>query len=276
VVEVDQKPIGRTPRSTPATYIGVLPLIRELFAELPESKMRGYSPGWFSFNIPGGRCEACQGQGQVCLSMHFMPDVFVPCEVCHEKRFSPEAQKVQYKGKSISEVLEMTAAEALEFFQNHRLIRQKLELLCRVGLDYITLGQSSTTLSGGEAQRVKLAYELGKRSTGKTLYILDEPTTGLHFEDVRKLLELLHELVDQGNTVVVIEHQLDVIASADFVIDLGPGAGPKGGELVATGSPLEVAQAPSSRTGQYLKKYFEQQGHEVSKKVIKTSASQFV
>jgi excinuclease ABC subunit A len=253
VIDIDQSPIGRTPRSNPATYTGLFTPIRELFTELPEAKIRGYGPGRFSFNVKGGRCEACQGDGLVKIEMHFLPDVFVPCEVCKGKRYNRETLEVHFRGKSIAEVLDMTVSDALEFFENQPRIRQKLQTLDDVGLGYVHLGQSATTLSGGEAQRVKLAAELSKRDTGRTLYILDEPTTGLHFEDVRLLLEVLHRLVDRGNTVLVIEHNLDVIKTADWIIDLGPEGGTRGGTIVAAGTPEDVAGVPGSYTGQYLK-----------------------
>jgi excinuclease ABC subunit A len=254
VIDIDQSPIGRTPRSNPATYTGLFTPIRELFTFLPESKMRGYGPGRFSFNVKGGRCEACQGDGLVKVEMHFLPDVYVPCEVCKGRRYNRETLEVRYKGKSIADVLDLTVADALEFFEAQPRIRSKLELLNDVGLGYIHLGQPATTLSGGEAQRVKLATELAKRDTGRTLYILDEPTTGLHFEDVRLLLEVLHRLVDKGNTVVVIEHNLDVVKTADWVIDLGPEGGERGGEVVAAGTPEQIAQVRGSFTGQFLRK----------------------
>ena len=254
VVGIDQSPIGRTPRSNPATYTGLFNDIRDLFASTSDARTRGYGPGRFSFNVKGGRCEACCGDGLVKIEMHFLPDVYVPCEVCHGKRYNRETLEVLYKGKNISEVLDMTADEAVEFFENLPKIRRKAETLVQVGLGYVKLGQSSTTLSGGEAQRVKLATELAKRSTGKTIYILDEPTTGLHTDDVRKLLEVLQRLVDSGNTVVVIEHNLDVIKCADHLIDLGPEGGDGGGTIVCTGTPEEVAACRSSFTGQYLKK----------------------
>jgi excinuclease ABC subunit A len=253
VIDIDQSPIGRTPRSNPATYTGLFTPIRELFAELPEAKIRGYGPGRFSFNVKGGRCEACQGDGLVKIEMHFLPDVYVPCEVCKGKRYNRETLEVRFRGKSIADVLELTVEDALHFFENQPRIRQKLETVNDVGLGYIHLGQSATTLSGGEAQRVKLATELSKRDTGRTLYILDEPTTGLHFEDVRLLLDVLHRLVDRGNTVLVIEHNLDVIKTADWIIDLGPEGGTRGGTIVAAGTPEEVAAVEASHTGQYLK-----------------------
>jgi len=253
VIDIDQSPIGRTPRSNPATYTGLFAPIRDLFASLPESKLRGYGPGRFSFNVKGGRCEACQGDGLVKVEMHFLPDVYVPCEVCKGRRYNRETLEVRYKGKSIADVLELTVADALEFFSSQPRVSAKLELLNDVGLGYIHLGQAATTLSGGEAQRVKLATELSKRDTGRTLYILDEPTTGLHFEDVRLLLEVLHRLVDKGNTVVVIEHNLDVIKTADWVIDLGPEGGVGGGRVVVAGTPEQVARAPQSHTGVFLR-----------------------
>lgn len=253
VIEIDQKPIGRTPRSTPATYIGLLPVIRELYAQLPESKLRGYGPGRFSFNTKGGRCETCQGHGQIRMEMHFLTDVYVPCDVCGTQRYNKETLAIKFKDKNISDVLNMAVTEALDFFKSHPLIYKKLETLNRVGLSYMTLGQSSTTLSGGEAQRVKLSKELSKRSTGKTLYILDEPTTGLHFEDIRKLVELLQELTEQGNTVLVIEHNLEVIKTADFVLDLGPDGGNGGGEIVAMGTPESVAKNNRSEIAKFLK-----------------------
>jgi excinuclease ABC subunit A len=254
VIDIDQSPIGRTPRSNPATYTGLFTPIRELFTQLPDAKMRGYGPGRFSFNVKGGRCEACQGDGLVKIEMHFLPDVYVPCEVCKGRRYNRETLEVRYKGRSIADVLDLTVEDALEFFANQRRIAEKLELLNDVGLGYIHLGQAATTLSGGEAQRVKLATELAKRDTGRTLYILDEPTTGLHFEDVRLLLDVLHRLVDKGNSVVVIEHNLDVIKTADWIIDLGPEGGEGGGLVVATGTPEEVAGVPDSQTGTFLRK----------------------
>ena len=254
VIDIDQSPIGRTPRSNPATYTGLFTPIRELFTYLPESKLRGYGPGRFSFNVKGGRCEACQGDGLVKVEMHFLPDVYVPCEVCKGRRYNRETLEVRYKGKSIADVLDLTVADALDFFEHQPRIRTKLELLNDVGLGYIHLGQSATTLSGGEAQRVKLATELAKRDTGRTLYILDEPTTGLHFEDVRLLLEVLHRLVDKGNTVVVIEHNLDVVKTADWVIDLGPEGGELGGRVVAAGPPEKIVQSKGSHTGEFMRK----------------------
>jgi excinuclease ABC subunit A len=257
VIDIDQSPIGRTPRSNPATYTGLFTPIRELFAELPDAKIRGYGPGRFSFNVKGGRCEACQGDGLVKIEMHFLPDVYVPCEVCKGKRYNRETLEVRFRGLNVSDVLELTVEDALAFFENQPRIRQKLETLNDVGLGYIHLGQSATTLSGGEAQRVKLATELSKRDTGRTFYILDEPTTGLHFEDVRLLLEVLHRLVDRGNTVLVIEHNIDVIKTADWIIDLGPEGGTRGGALVAAGTPEDVAQVEASYTGNYLRPLFE-------------------
>ncbi len=257
VIDIDQRPIGRTPRSNPATYTGAFTPIRDWFAGLPEAKARGYKPGRFSFNVKGGRCEACQGDGVIKIEMHFLPDVYVECETCKGKRYNRETLEIQFKGKSIADVLDMTVEDAQEFFKAVPSIREKMDALMRVGLGYIKVGQQATTLSGGEAQRVKLSKELSKRSTGRTLYILDEPTTGLHFEDVRKLLEVLHELVDQGNSVVVIEHNLDVIKTADHIIDIGPEGGDGGGEIVATGTPEEVAAEPRSHTGRYLKPMLE-------------------
>ena len=254
VIDIDQTPIGRTPRSNPATYTGLFTPIRELFAEMPEAKLRGYGPGRFSFNVKGGRCEACQGDGLVKIEMHFLPDVYVTCEQCRGKRYNRETLDVKFRGKSITEVLDLTVEDALEVFENQPRIHHKLQTLMDVGLGYIHLGQSATTLSGGEAQRVKLATELSKRDTGRTLYILDEPTTGLHFEDVRVLLEVLHKLVDKGNTVLVIEHNLDVIKTADWIVDLGPEGGSGGGTIVAEGTPEQVAKVKASHTGRYLAK----------------------
>ncbi|SDN87423.1 Excinuclease ABC subunit A [Lutimaribacter pacificus] len=253
VIDIDQRPIGRTPRSNPATYTGAFTPIRDWFAGLPEAKARGYKPGRFSFNVKGGRCEACQGDGVIKIEMHFLPDVYVECETCKGARYNRETLEIRFKGKSIADVLDMTVEEAQEFFKAVPSIREKMDALVRVGLGYIKVGQQATTLSGGEAQRVKLSKELAKRSTGRTLYILDEPTTGLHFEDVRKLLEVLHELVEAGNTVVVIEHNLDVIKTADWIIDIGPEGGDGGGEIVATGTPEDVAGVERSHTGRYLK-----------------------
>ena len=253
VIDIDQRPIGRTPRSNPATYTGAFTPIRDWFAGLPEAKARGYKPGRFSFNVKGGRCEACQGDGVIKIEMHFLPDVYVTCETCKGARYNRETLEVRFKGKSIADVLDMTVEDAQAFFKAVPSIREKMDALMRVGLGYIKVGQQATTLSGGEAQRVKLSKELSRRSTGRTLYILDEPTTGLHFEDVRKLLEVLHELVDQGNSVVVIEHNLDVVKTADWIIDIGPEGGDGGGELVAVGTPEEVAEEPRSHTGRYLK-----------------------
>ena len=254
VITIDQSPIGRTPRSNPATYTGVFTPIRDLFSQIPEAKIRGYDPGRFSFNVKGGRCEACEGDGLVRIEMHFLPDVYVECEECHGRRYNSQALEIHYKGKNISDVLEMTSEEAMNFFEKVPAIHQKLKVLCEVGLGYIHLGQSATTLSGGEAQRIKLATELSRRSTGRTLYILDEPTTGLHFDDVKRLLQVLSELVDRGNTVLVIEHNMDVIKCADWVIDLGPEGGDKGGELVAVGTPQEIIKSKRSYTGAWLKK----------------------
>ncbi|MEW2916926.1 excinuclease ABC subunit UvrA [Ruegeria sp. ANG10] len=257
VIDIDQRPIGRTPRSNPATYTGAFTPIRDWFAGLPEAKARGYKPGRFSFNVKGGRCEACQGDGVIKIEMHFLPDVYVTCETCKGARYNRETLEIKFKGKSIADVLDMTVEDAQEFFKAVPSIRDKMDALARVGLGYIKVGQQATTLSGGEAQRVKLSKELSKRSTGRTLYILDEPTTGLHFEDVRKLLEVLHELVDQGNTVVVIEHNLDVVKTADHIIDIGPEGGDGGGEIVATGTPEDVAAVECSHTGRYLKQMLE-------------------
>jgi len=255
VIDIDQSPIGRTPRSNPATYTGVFNDVRDLFASTNDAKIRGYGPGRFSFNVKGGRCEACNGDGLVKIEMHFLADVYVPCEVCQGQRYNRETLEIQYKGKNIAQVLDMTAEEAVDFFENLPKIRRKVQTLVEVGLGYIKLGQSSTTLSGGEAQRVKLATELARISTGRTIYILDEPTTGLHSADVHKLIDVLQQLVDAGNTVLVIEHNLDVIKTADYIIDLGPEGGDQGGYVVATGTPEEVAQAVGSYTGEYLKRY---------------------
>ena len=257
IINIDQSPIGRTPRSNPATYTGVFDYIRDIFANTNEAKLRGYQKGRFSFNVAGGRCEACQGDGVLKIEMHFLPDVYVPCEVCKGKRYNKETLEVKYKGKSISDILEMTVEEALDFFANVPKIKQKIQTLYDVGLGYIKLGQPSTTLSGGEAQRIKLATELSKRPTGKTLYILDEPTTGLHIADVHKLVDILQRLVDTGNTIVVIEHNLDLIKTADYIIDLGPEGGDNGGEIVATGTPEQIIKNDRSYTGKFLKKYLE-------------------
>jgi excinuclease ABC subunit A len=253
VVNVDQSPIGRTPRSNPATYTGLFTPIRELFAGVPNARERGYGAGRFSFNVKGGRCEACQGDGVLKVEMHFLPDIYVPCDVCHGRRYNRETLEIQYKGRNIHEVLDMTVEQATEFFNAVPILARKLQTLVDVGLGYIKLGQSATTLSGGEAQRVKLALELSKRDTGRTLYILDEPTTGLHFHDIDLLLRVLHRLRDHGNTIVVIEHNLDVIKTADWVIDLGPEGGDGGGQMVAAGPPEEIARNPASHTGRYLK-----------------------
>jgi len=257
IINIDQSPIGRTPRSNPATYTGVFDFIRDIFAGTNEAKLRGYQKGRFSFNVPGGRCEACNGDGILKIEMHFLPDIYVPCEVCKGKRYNKETLEVKYKGKNISDILDMTVEEALEFFANIPRIKQKIQTLYDVGLGYIKLGQPSTTLSGGEAQRIKLATELSKRSTGKTLYILDEPTTGLHIADVHKLVDILQRLVDTGNTIIVIEHNLDLIKTADYIIDLGPEGGDNGGEVIAVGTPEQVCRNEKSHTGMFLKKYLE-------------------
>jgi excinuclease ABC subunit A len=253
VIEVDQSPIGRTPRSNPATYTGVFSDIRTLFTELPESKIRGYKPGRFSFNVKGGRCEDCEGAGMKLIEMDFLPDVHIPCETCKGKRYNRETLEVRFKGKSISDVLDMTVEQAVNFFENQPKILRRIKTLNDVGLGYITLGQHATTLSGGEAQRVKLATELSKKDTGKTFYILDEPTTGLHFQDIEHLLEVLNRLVEKGNTVLIIEHNLDVIKMADYIIDLGPEGGEKGGQIVVEGKPEVVANHPKSYTAKFLR-----------------------
>ena len=253
VIDIDQSPIGRTPRSNPATYTGVFTNIRDWFAGLPEAKARGYTSGRFSFNVAGGRCEACKGDGVMKIEMNFLPDVYVPCDSCNGTRYNRETLQVKFKDKSIADVLDMTIDDAYHFFENIPVIKNKLDLLRRVGLGYIHLGQSAPTLSGGEAQRIKLSKELSKKATGKTLYILDEPTTGLHFEDIKKLLQVLQMLVEQGNTVVVIEHNLDVIKTADYIVDLGPEGGDGGGEIIATGTPEEIVKVARSYTGKYLK-----------------------
>jgi excinuclease ABC subunit A len=258
VIDIDQSPIGRTPRSNPATYTGIFTHIRELFARLPESRMRGYREGRFSFNVKGGRCETCTGEGFVKIEMQFLPDVYIVCEACKGKRYNRDTLEIQYRGKSIADILEMTVTQAIEFFDAHPHIRSKLKVLFDVGLGYIRLGQAATTLSGGEAQRIKLSRELSKRDTGRTFYILDEPTTGLHFVDIEKLLHVLNELIERGNTVIVIEHNLDVIKSADYIIDLGPEGGDKGGTVIAEGSPEAIMSAENSYTGIFLKKYLEE------------------
>jgi excinuclease ABC subunit A len=252
VIDIDQSPIGRTPRSNPATYTGLFTFIRDLFAQLPESRVRGYKPGRYSFNVKGGRCEACEGDGLIKIEMHFLPDIYVTCEVCKGQRYNRETLDVLYKGRSVADVLSMTVDEALAFFDAVPFIKSKLQTLHDVGLHYIKLGQSATTLSGGEAQRVKLSRELSKRATGRTLYILDEPTTGLHFADTQRLLDVLNRLVEAGNTVLVIEHNLDIIRNADWVIDLGPEGGDRGGEIVAEGAPRDIAKSKRSYTGQVL------------------------
>jgi excinuclease ABC subunit A len=253
VIDIDQSPIGRTPRSNPATYTGLFDHIRQLYASTPDAKVRGYKPGRFSFNVKGGRCETCRGDGTIKIEMHFLPDVYVPCEVCKGKRYNRETLEVRFKGKSIADVLEMPVEEALEFFAKIPKLRRRLQTLHDVGLDYVRLGQPATTLSGGEAQRVKLATELQKIATGRTLYVLDEPTTGLHLADIEKLLEVLHRLVDTGNTVLVIEHNLDVVKQADWIVDLGPEGGDAGGEIVATGTPEDVTLVEASHTGRFLR-----------------------
>ena len=255
IINIDQSPIGRTPRSNPATYTGVFDYIRDLFAGTNEAKMRGYEKGRFSFNVPGGRCESCSGDGVHKIEMHFLSDIYVPCEVCKGKRYNKETLEVKYKGKNIADVLDMTVEEALEFFKNLPRIKTKIQALYDVGLGYIKLGQPSTTLSGGEAQRVKLATELSKKATGKTLYILDEPTTGLHIADVHRLVDILQRLVDTGNSILVIEHNLDLIKTADYIIDLGPEGGDKGGQIVAVGTPEQIVRNDQSYTGRFLKKY---------------------
>jgi len=253
VISVDQSPIGRTPRSNPATYTGFFSLIRDIFALVPEAKKRGYSSSRFSFNVEGGRCESCRGNGLIKVEMHFLPDVYVQCDKCKGKRYNDETLGIRYRDKNIAEVLGMTVSDALLFFENIPLLRRKLDLLDEIGLGYLQLGQSATTLSGGESQRIRLSRELGKRSTGSTLYILDEPTTGLHFVDIQRLLDVITMLVDRGNTVVVIEHNLDIIKSADHIIDLGPEGGEQGGTVIAEGTPEEVSANPASYTGRFLK-----------------------
>ncbi|MDH4276060.1 MAG: ATP-binding cassette domain-containing protein, partial [Gammaproteobacteria bacterium] len=258
VIDIDQSPIGRTPRSNPATYTGLFTPIRELFSGVPESRARGYDPGRFSFNVKGGRCEACEGDGVIKVEMHFLPDIYVACDVCKGKRYNRETLEIKYKGKNIYEVLEMTIEDALVYFEPVPVIARKLQTLVDVGLSYVRLGQSATTLSGGEAQRVKLAKELSKRDTGNTLYILDEPTTGLHFHDIQQLLHVLHRLRDANNTIVIIEHNLDVIKTADWLIDLGPEGGDKGGTILATGTPEDIANEPASHTGRFLRPLLQQ------------------
>jgi len=257
VVDIDQSPIGRTPRSNPATYTGLFTPIRELFAATPEARARGYTPGRFSFNVKGGRCEACQGDGVIKVEMHFLPDIYVPCDICHSKRYNRETLEIKFKGKNIYEILDMTIEDAVIFFDAIPVVKRKLQTLMDVGLTYIRLGQNATTLSGGEAQRVKLSRELSKRDTGNTLYILDEPTTGLHFHDIEQLLAVLHRLRDHGNTLVVIEHNLDVIKTCDWIIDMGPEGGNKGGTIIVSGTPETVAECKESYTGHYLKPMLE-------------------
>ena len=269
VVDIDQSPIGRTPRSNPATYTGAFTPIREWFAGLPEAKSRGYTPGRFSFNVKGGRCEACQGDGVIKIEMHFLPDVYVTCDSCKGRRYNRETLEVLWRGKSVADVLDMTVEEGVSFFKAVPSIRDKLQTMLRVGLGYVRIGQQATTLSGGEAQRVKLSKELSRRATGKTVYILDEPTTGLHFADIAKLLEVLHELVDTGNTVIVIEHNLDVIKTADWILDLGPEGGDGGGEIVAMGTPEKVAGTAGSHTGHYLARLLEKTPKNSKPEVIK-------
>jgi excinuclease ABC subunit A len=265
IVDIDQSPIGRTPRSNPATYTGLFTPIRELFAATQEARSRGYKPGRFSFNVKGGRCEACQGDGVIKVEMHFLPDIYVPCDVCKGKRYNRETLDVRYKGKTIHEVLELTVEDAVPFFSAIPVVARKLQTLMDVGLSYLTLGQNATTLSGGEAQRIKLARELSKRDTGKTLYILDEPTTGLHFHDISQLLAVLHRLRDHGNTIIVIEHNLDVIKTADWIVDMGPEGGIGGGTVVATGTPQDLAGHATSYTGQYLRQTLEQHRRQAGK-----------
>jgi excinuclease ABC subunit A len=271
VIDIDQSPIGRTPRSNPATYTNAFTVIRELFAQVPEARLRGYTAGRFSFNVKGGRCEACKGEGIVKIEMNFLPDVYVPCEVCQGKRYNREALEIHYKGKNISDVLDMTVEEAMHFFSNIPSVQNKMKTLNDVGLGYMKLGQPATTLSGGEAQRVKLATELSRRATGRTMYILDEPTTGLHFADVDRLLSVLQRLVDAGNTIVVIEHNLDVIKSADWLIDLGPEGGDRGGQIIAQGTPEEVAQNERSYTGHFLKRLLEEEITHKDKRILTTA-----
>ena len=266
MIDIDQSPIGRTPRSNPATYTGAFTPMRDWYAGMPESKARGYGPGRFSFNVKGGRCEACEGDGVIKIEMHFLPDVYVTCDTCNGKRYNRETLEVRFRDKSIADVLEMTIDDAAEFFKAVPSIRDKFQTLQRVGLGYIKVGQPATTLSGGEAQRVKLAKELSRRASGRTLYILDEPTTGLHFADIHKLLEVLHELVDQGNTMIVIEHNLEVIKTADWIVDIGPEGGDKGGKIVAQGTPETIARTKGSYTGQYLAPFLEKAKEKVKKR----------
>ena len=273
VIDIDQSPIGRTPRSNPATYTGVFDDIRDVFASTNEAKVRGYKKGRFSFNIKGGRCEACRGDGIIRIEMHFLPDVYVPCEVCHGKRYNRETLEVTYKGKNISDILDMTVEEALHFFENHPKIKRKIQTIFDVGLGYIKMGQPATTLSGGEAQRVKLASELHRRSNGRSLYILDEPTTGLHVDDISRLLVVLQRLVENGDTVLVIEHNLDVIKTADYLIDLGPEGGEKGGTILATGTPEVIAETPESYTGKYLKPILERDRDRMNEKIKEKQAA---
>ncbi|MDG2784429.1 ATP-binding cassette domain-containing protein, partial [Vibrio parahaemolyticus] len=274
VIDIDQSPIGRTPRSNPATYTGVFDDIRDVFAQTNEAKVRGYQKGRFSFNVKGGRCEACRGDGIIKIEMHFLPDVYVPCEVCHGKRYNRETLEVKYKDKNISEVLGMTIEDGVEFFANIPKIKRKLQTLVDVGLGYMKLGQPATTLSGGEAQRVKLASELHRRSTGRTLYILDEPTTGLHAHDIARLLEVLQRLVESGETVLVIEHNLDVIKTADYIVDLGPEGGDKGGQIVASGTPEQVVKEERSYTGKYLKEILNRDKARMKEKIKEVELSQ--
>jgi excinuclease ABC subunit A len=271
VIDIDQSPIGRTPRSNPATYTGLFAPLRELFAAVPESRARGYDVGRFSFNVKGGRCEACQGDGVIKVEMHFLPDVYVPCDVCKGQRYNRETLEIRYRGKNIHEVLEMTVEDALRFFQNVPAVASKLQTLTDVGLSYVRLGQNATTLSGGEAQRVKLARELSRKATGRTLYVLDEPTTGLHFADIEVLLQSLTDLRDQGNTVIVIEHNLDVVACADWVIDMGPEGGEGGGEIVAAGPPEDIVREKRSYTGAFLKPVLARRGAGGKKKRVEAA-----
>jgi excinuclease ABC subunit A len=274
VIDIDQSPIGRTPRSNPATYTGVFDDIRDVFASSNEAKVRGYKKGRFSFNVKGGRCEACHGDGIIKIEMHFLPDVYVPCEVCHGKRYNRETLEVMYKGRNIADVLDMTVEDAVIFFENIPKIKRKLQTIADVGLGYVKLGQPATTLSGGEAQRVKLASELHRRSTGRSMYILDEPTTGLHVDDIARLLDVLQRLVENGDTVLVIEHNLDVIKTADYLIDLGPEGGEKGGTIVATGTPEKVAEIPESYTGKYLRPILVRDADRMKNRVTELESAQ--